>query len=294
MNAKLAAAPRNVMELAPAPTARPSLSVRCPVAPLEKAAITELAMTIAEEIASLSRSPSPIGIDVSLKHSGLDPKTLSSFHAWLKSAHDYDASFSRLLEDDTTAEVLATDILASPRTRQNRALPKIPAKQVGSGSFALSRRARRAPRAPIALDVTAEPEEVAMPSAAIRQYAADIGMAPYDSWAGKKTGLMYGLLALGLVGSPLSPSAAARAAIKSPAVQSSFNPGMRLRPIAPLDDPRAVMPTRTPVFASFMDSVRMPGYDLVQSPWVPDRHFASLDGMFAELSFPQTPAPESV
>lgn len=116
MNAKLAAAPRNVMELAPAPAARrPSLSVRCPVAPLEKAAITELAMTIAEEIASLSRSPNPIGIDVPLKHSGLDPKTLSSFHAWLKSAHDYDASFSRLLEDDTTAEVLATDILgASP------------------------------------------------------------------------------------------------------------------------------------------------------------------------------------
>ena len=80
-----------------------------------KATNVKLVMTIAEEIASLSRSPNPIGIDVPLKHSGLDPKTLSSFHAWLKSAHDYDASFSRLLEDDTTAEVLATDILgASP------------------------------------------------------------------------------------------------------------------------------------------------------------------------------------
>ena len=105
---------------------------------------------------------------------------------------------------------------------------------------------------------------------------------------------MYGLLALGLVSSPLSPPGAARAAMKSPAVQSSFKSGVRLRPVAPLEDPRAVMPTRTPIFASFLDSVRMPGYDLVQSPWVPDRQFASLDGMFAELSFPQTPAPDSV
>lgn len=100
--------------------------------------------------------------------------------------------------------------------------------------------------------------------------------------------LMYGLLALGLVGSPMSPSHV-RTAVKSPAVQSPFNAGTRLRPIAPLDDPRAVMPTRTPIFASFLDSVRMPGYDLVQSPWVPDRQFASLDGLFADLKFPQTP-----
>ena len=99
---------------------------------------------------------------------------------------------------------------------------------------------------------------------------------------------MYGLLALGLVSSPMSPSAA-RMAIKSPAVQTPFNPGMRLRPIAPLDDPRAVMPTRTPIFASFLDSVRMPGVDFVQSPCVAEHHYASLDGMFAGLSFPQTP-----
>ena len=113
MNAKLSSTVRFAQE-AHAPAARPSLSVRCPSSPPEKAAITELAMTIAEEIASLSRSPQPIGIDVPLKHSGLDPKTLHKFHDWLKSAHDYDASFSRLLEDDTTAEVLAADILGEP------------------------------------------------------------------------------------------------------------------------------------------------------------------------------------
>ncbi|TBU48929.1 hypothetical protein BD309DRAFT_852814 [Dichomitus squalens] len=284
MNAKLAT--RNVMEVtAAAPAAaRPSLSVRCPTTPLEKATITELAMTIAEELASLSQSMSPIGIDVPLKHTGLNPKTLSLFHSWLKSAHDYDASLSRLLEDDMTAEVLAADVLASPRTRQARALPK-PDRPVGSGSFA-SRRARRAPRAPISVDVTTEPEEVPVSSAAARQYAADIGMAPFDSWAGKKSSLVYGLLALGLVGSPMSPS---MNAIKSPAVPASYNPGSRLRPIAPLEDPRAIMPTRTPIFTSFLDSVRMPGVDAVQSPWVPDRHYASLDGMFAELRFPQTP-----
>ena len=115
MNAKLATSATNVMEAtaaAPA-TARPSLSVRCPTAPLEKAAITELAMTIAEELASLRRSMSPIGIDVPLKHSGLDPKTLSRFHSWLKSAHDYNANLSRLLEDDMTAETLAADILGT-------------------------------------------------------------------------------------------------------------------------------------------------------------------------------------
>ena len=98
---------------------------------------------------------------------------------------------------------------------------------------------------------------------------------------------MYGLLALGMVGSPLSPSA--RANIKSPAMQSSLPVGARLRPLAPLEDPRAVLPTRTPLFASFLDSVRMPGVDFVQSPCVPDHQFASLDGMFAELSFPRTP-----
>ncbi|KAI0711216.1 hypothetical protein C8Q76DRAFT_623028 [Earliella scabrosa] len=280
MNAKLASTVRFAQE-AHAPAARPSLSVRCPSSPPEKAAITELAMTIAEEIASLSRSPQPIGIDVPLKHSGLDPKTLHKFHDWLKSAHDYDASFSRLLEDDTTAEVLAADILASPRTRRSRPLPS-PPKQ---GS---PRRTRLAPRAPISVNVTDEPDELPFSSAAVKQGAADIGMVPYDSWAGKKTGLVYGLLALGLVGSPMSPSHV-RTAMKSPAVQTSFQTGARLRPIAPLDDPRAVMPTRTPIFASFLDSVRMPGYDLVQSPWVPDRQFASLDGVFADLKFPQTP-----
>ena len=99
---------------------------------------------------------------------------------------------------------------------------------------------------------------------------------------------MYGLLALGLVGSPLSPSARMNA--KSPAVASPLPAGARLRPIAPLEDPRAVMPTRTPLFASFLDSVRMPGVDFVQSPCVPDYQYASLDGMFADLSFPRTPA----
>lgn len=168
-------------------------------------------MTIAEELASLSRSPQPVGIDVPLKHSGLDPKTLSRFHAWLKSAHDYDASLRRLLEDDTTAEVLAADILgasrpspnthrysspcyplpsllptASPRTRQSPPLPR-PPKQVGSGSFA-SRRPRLAPRTPISVNVPGELDEVPLASATVRQGAADVGMVPYDSWAGKKTG----------------------------------------------------------------------------------------------------------
>ena len=40
----------------------------------------------------------------------------------------------------------------------------------------------------MSVDVTTEPEEVPIASAAVRQYAADIGMASYDSWAGKKTG----------------------------------------------------------------------------------------------------------
>lgn len=109
MNAKLAASPARPME-AHAHPARPSLSVRCPTPPLGAAAITELAMTIAEEIASLSRSPQPIGVDVPLVHSGLDPKSLSKLQSWLKSAHDYDVTVSRLLENDMTAEVLAADI----------------------------------------------------------------------------------------------------------------------------------------------------------------------------------------
>ncbi|KAL7284155.1 hypothetical protein ACG7TL_001436 [Trametes sanguinea] len=285
MNAMLAATPAQRKETH-APAARPSLHVRCPSSPPEKAAITELAMTIAEEIARLGRSPQPIGVDIPILHSGLDPKTLSKLQSWLKSAHDYEVSLSRLLEDDLTPEGLAADILASPRTRQRRMLSN--PKQPGSGSFSMSRRSRLPPRAPMSVDVTTEPEEVPVTSAAVKQYqiAGDIGMAPYESWANKKTGLMYGLLALGLVGSPMSPSFRA---MKSPAAQSSLNAGSRLRPIPPLEDPRAVMPTRTPLFASFLDSVHMPGVEPIQSPWVPDRQFASLDGMFAEMSFPKTP-----
>ncbi|KAI0635223.1 hypothetical protein C8Q77DRAFT_690418 [Trametes polyzona] len=287
MNAKLAAMPTSLKEADDnAHPARPSLSVRCPSTPPGKAAITELAMTIAEEIARLSRSPQPIGVDVPLVHSGLDPKSLTKLQSWIKSAHDYEVSMSRLLENDMTAEALAADIEASPRTRQRRALPK--PKQAGSGSFAQSRRARLPPRAPICVDVTTEAEEVPIPTAAVKQYqiAADIGMAPYDSWANKKTGLMYGLLALGLVTSPMSPSFRN---MKSPAAQSPLGAGTRLRPIPAQEDPRAVMPTRTPLFASFLDSVHMPGVEPIQSPWVADRQFASLDGMFADMSFPRTP-----
>ncbi|KAH9918766.1 uncharacterized protein BXZ73DRAFT_80535 [Epithele typhae] len=265
-------------------SARPSLSVRCPTALPEKAAITELAMTIAEEVASLSRSPLPIGIDMPLKHSGLNPKTLSQFHAWLMSEHGYDASYTRLLEADTT-----------PRSSPPTFLPH-PAHSSGQGGrFRLVRESPRppCPARSMSVDVTTEPEEVpVLPSAAVRQGAADLGMASYDSWAGKKTSLMYGLLALGIVGSPLSPPArapTALAALKSPAVPASFQTGTRMRPVAPLEDPRAALPTRTPIFVSFMDSVRMPGVDLVQSPWIPDRNYASLDGVLEELTFPSTP-----
>ncbi|KAI0372004.1 hypothetical protein BV20DRAFT_136065 [Pilatotrama ljubarskyi] len=283
--AKLAAASCHVKD-ANAPAARPSLSVRCPTPPLGTPAVTELAMTIAEEIARLSRSPQPVGTDVPLVHSGLDPKSLLKIQSWLKSAHDYEVSLSRLLEDDVTSEVLAADIQASPRTRQSRALSK--PRQAGSGSFAMSRRARLPPRAPISVDVTTEPEEVPVTSAAVKQYqiANDIGMAPFESWANKKTGLVYGLLALGLVGSPMSPSFRG---IKSPAVQSPLNAGTRLHPIPPHEDPRAVLPTRTPLFASFMESVHMPGVEPIQSPWVADRQFASLDGIFSDMSFPKSP-----
>ncbi|KAI0777729.1 hypothetical protein BD413DRAFT_187572 [Trametes elegans] len=288
MNAKLAATSVTVMKVH-APATRPSLSVRCPSSPSGKAVVTELAMVIAEEIASLGRSPQPIGVEVPIIHSGLDPKTLSSFRSWLKSAYDYDVSITRLLEVEVTAEVLAADIQASPRTRQWRTLPKSKPRpsQPGSGSFALSRRSRLPPRAPISVDVTTDPEEIPLQSAAVKQYqiAADIGMAPYDSWANKKTGLVYGLLALGLVGSPMSTSFSA---VKSPGLKTPL-PLQRMRPIAPLEDPRAVLPARTPLFASFLDSVHMPDVEPIQSPWVADRQFASMDGMLAQMSFPKTP-----
>ena len=102
---------------------------------------------------------------------------------------------------------------------------------------------------------------------------------------------MYGLLAIGLsVGSPLPLTPSVLPNMKSPAVQSPMPAGARLRPLAPLEDPRAALPAaRTPIFASFLDSVRMPGVDFVQSPCVPDYQYASLDGVCAVLSFPRTP-----
>ncbi|OBZ77441.1 hypothetical protein A0H81_01951 [Grifola frondosa] len=270
----------------------PTLAIAIPRKGVNNNDAAEVAMAIAEEVARLSHAAQPVALDSPLKLSGMNAGTMVKLRSWLKSSYDYEESLDRLMDDGVTPEVLASDILASPKKRQpHKVVSQVmeqerqsPPQTVGSGSPPRSKRVRLMPRTSISVDVDSEPEEIPMVSTSTtrHQVASEIGMTSYESWAGKKAGLMVGLLAFGLMGSPASPS------FRS--VQSPHHPSaLSFKPVSPLADVRAPMPSRTPIFASWLDSLRFPALESVQSPWIADsdKQYASLDGLC--LSFPQTP-----
>lgn len=133
------------------------------------------------------------------------------------------------------------------------------------------RRTRLMPKAPLSVKVYPTPEEVPLPETAMPTSAAkyltaeavlDSSVPSSDTLSGKKAGLVYGLLALGLLGSPHSPT---------------FNHAVL--------SPRAPTSAHTPVFSPWLDTVRYPAMEAIQSPWVADAPHRSIDHML----FPQSP-----
>ncbi|TFY67204.1 hypothetical protein EVJ58_g1774 [Rhodofomes roseus] len=99
----------------------------------------------------------------------------------------------------------------------------------------------------------------------------DIGMAPYESWTGKRSRkhsraskMIFGVLGLAALASPLSPT-----------------PNNAL---SPTYDPRAPCSAHTPIFSPWLQSLRVHSVDPLTSPWLPNRRGS--DGLWA---FPQSP-----
>ncbi|EMD36217.1 hypothetical protein CERSUDRAFT_115161 [Gelatoporia subvermispora B] len=276
----------------------------------------DIARAIAKEIGTYCRALGPVPTDVPLVMAGLNSITAVQLYSWLQATYDFDDEMSRLLDHSVTAEVLAQDILGSspasseaPETPQdvievvvevadediptitldeesvsNPTSPATASQQHAAESEpkspaiapapAPARRTRLAPKAPLSVKVYPTPEEVALPGTPMPNSAAkyltaeavlDSSVPAGDSLSGKKAGLVYGLLALGLLGSPHSPT---------------FNLASQ-----PALSPRAPGSAHTPVFSPWLDTVRYPAMEAIQSPWMADAPHRSIGNVL----FPQSP-----
>lgn len=216
--------------------------------------ITEVAMAIAEEVAALSRARQPIAIDEALMLASLDPGAVVELHAWLQALYDWQDEKRLLFDEEITAEGLARDIVDS---KPDVDVPPTPAVRIES------------------CDQPTRSTSCPPASQASEGTFLDIGMAPYESWTGnrsRKASVIYGLLGLGLLGSPLSPS------LQSPRSAVTLTSSSL--------DPRAPSSAYTPIFSPWLKALRIPGIEPLQSPWVPNAPHRSSDGLWA---FPQSP-----
>ena len=71
----------------------------------------EIAMEIAQEVARLAKTTSPVPTDVPLMLAGLNSITVVQLHFWLQSSFNYDEDMSKLFGEDCTTESLATIIV---------------------------------------------------------------------------------------------------------------------------------------------------------------------------------------
>ncbi|KAH9950828.1 hypothetical protein B0H21DRAFT_686182 [Amylocystis lapponica] len=246
----------------------------------------EVAQDIAEEVMRLSRSSEPVSTDVPLMLVGLNSITVVQLHFWLQATYDYEEDMVRLFEEDITAESIARDIIVAEQDVPT-VVVDAPEQPVDVVRLAPApKRSRLTPKAPLSVKVVdahvvdRQPADVPIPVTAIPYTASkevapsspfDIGMAPFESWTGKKGGiestLMYSLLALGILGSPMTPSFG---------TGSTFDVrGMSTPTLA-----RAPASARTPVLSPWLDSVRLSVMESVQSPWASG---------CAHSSFPQSP-----
>lgn len=71
----------------------------------------EIAMEVAEETARICDSPLPVPTDVPLVYSGLCSRTVDDLKTWLMLRFNYDGYTHSLLDERSTPEYLALDII---------------------------------------------------------------------------------------------------------------------------------------------------------------------------------------
>ncbi|OCH85043.1 hypothetical protein OBBRIDRAFT_740556 [Obba rivulosa] len=237
--------------------------------------VAEIARAVAAQVKRLSRSDEPVPTDVPLMLAGLNSITVVQLHFWLQSTYDYEEDMSRLFEEDVSAEVVARDIVGDAPSSESEDSDSVEARSESGDSPAPTRRTRLMPKAPLSVKVYPTPEEVPLPEAPMPSSTAkyltaeavlDSSMPAAESLSGKKAGLVYGLLALGLLGSPHSPT---------------FHLAQAQQALSP----RAPASAHTPVFSPWLDTVRYPAMEAIQSPWVADAPHRSIDSVL----FPQSP-----
>ncbi|CCM03474.1 uncharacterized protein FIBRA_05607 [Fibroporia radiculosa] len=238
----------------------------------------EVAMAIAEQVATLSFSRRPISIDSPLMLASLDPATVVQLNSWLQARFDWQDEKRLLFDEEITAESLAQDVVDRGRDKRNalqasRLLNSPPTPSIIVTPEPSGRRARSSSRSTVTSDyLTGE-------------ITLDIGMAPYESWTGhrnkgRKASVLCSLLGLGLLGSPGSSSFS----LGSPGGMGALFNTIGLSPSQ--FDPRAPSMIHTPLFSPWLETVRFPALEAVQSPWVPNLPRTGSDGL---LAFPQSP-----
>ncbi|KAI0070737.1 hypothetical protein K474DRAFT_1669733 [Panus rudis PR-1116 ss-1] len=263
----------------------------------------ELAMSISEEAARLTNAATPIPTDAPLPSNVVEP--LSS---WLRTRYDWEGDASLLYQEDVSADRLARTVVRKRQREYLRVPANTPVSEhCADGSpvtnVSLERRAnfsstkykRRSNRkldlhvsiphdSPVKPVVVTASSSPASPSGYPRQVPLsapitastylkgevdlNIGMAPYESWRGKRGSLFAGLIALG-------------ALVGSPTTHPTRLHSMGLHARVPIADVRSPSPMHTALFSPWLDVLHLNGVEPVQSPWVADT--------IPESRFPHTP-----
>ncbi|KAH9923898.1 uncharacterized protein B0H18DRAFT_1013964 [Fomitopsis serialis] len=285
-----------------------TISSRAPPTPgplpeADQGQITEIAMAIAEQLATMTNASQPVVTDEPLMLASLEPARVVSLHTWLRDRYEWDDPNRMMFDEDVTAQDLARDIvtareetgaaeeeddfeesfktaaefMASPSiwvsdTRGtirtvHAATPRINTTMETFPSIAL----RLSPERGYETPLRSAPVPVTASKYLSGQATVDIGMAPYESWTGKRSRkhsraskMIFGVLGLAALASPLSPT---------------MN-----NALSPTHDPRAPCSAHTPIFSPWLQSLRVHSVDPLTSPWLPNRRGS--DGLWA---FPQSP-----
>ncbi|KZT02788.1 uncharacterized protein LAESUDRAFT_716574 [Laetiporus sulphureus 93-53] len=254
--------------------------------------VAEVAMTISDHFASSSNSGRPIPIDAPLMLGRLSPTDVVNLQSWLQARFDWNDDRRLLFDEEISAERIASDIVKGGEGDPGGIFNDPTAWLAGPASNGPT----------LAETASAELEQLVAESSQIKPSIAmhdemdssiiaarhtpppacdaheavpDIGMATYESWTGKrfsKRRLMYSLLALGHLGSQSSPSSLLP---PMPEVETAVSP-------------RAPSFVHTPIFSPWLETVRFPALEPIQSPWVPNHSSHSHDS-YGSAMFPQSP-----
>ncbi|CAL1710839.1 unnamed protein product [Somion occarium] len=254
----------------------------------------EIAMCIAEEVARLSDAPNPVPTDMPLPFADMDAMAVQRLQSWLLTRYDWPEDISLLSDPHVSPEKLASNIVDTLSSISTQTV-NVPA---GVMSTTRTKKPRRLhprrnlsvtvpePELAILIPTTSSvtsperstvlpcysPAHFTTPPSNVDETVLDMGMAPYESWTGKKTGMIVGLMALGaFFGSPTS---------------TSFKAARHQRTPLGLGDPSLLLDIRSPpvehtsILSPWLDVLHFHGCEPVQSPWVADG---------AQSNFPLSP-----